>query len=235
MSCVLVFGSGAPSFHTADVAAGKLHFSALIWVRGFGGSAGVCACTAEAAPRTSRKSQYSSYNLHSHEAPRHCAVVAGRYRRFTAGAQNQTDARLKRLFPAATTFSPKGGDPPHVKAYTARPCLGYAFWTTELLPLERGYGGPIVMLLGIDTKGILTGVIVIEHHEPYGDFSIDPPAFAAQFKGKDVRDPFKLGEDIDAVSRATITMSSAVRTIRNSSRRMARSYLTAPAGDIPSR
>jgi len=27
----------------------------------------------------------------------------------TAGAQNQTDARLKRLFPAATTFSPKGG------------------------------------------------------------------------------------------------------------------------------
>jgi hypothetical protein len=87
----------------------------------------------------------------------------------------------------------------------------------------------------MDTKGILSGLIIIEHHEPYGDFSIDPPSFAAQFKGKDVRDPFKLGEDIDAVSRATITMSSAVRTIRNSARRMARSYLTPPAAASPSR
>jgi hypothetical protein len=43
-----------------------------------------------------------------------------------------------------------------------------------------------------------------------------------------VRDAFKLGEDIDAVSRATITMSSAVRAIRNSSRRIARQLLTAP-------
>ena len=153
----------------------------------------------------------------------------------TAGAQNQTDARLKRLFPAATTFSPKGGDPPHVKAYNGDTLLGYAFWTTEILPLERGYGGPIAILIGMDTKGLLSGQVIIEHHEPYGDFSIEPPAFAAQFKGKDVRDPFKLGEDIDAVSRATITMSSAVRTIRNSARRIARSYLTPPAAASPSR
>ena len=86
----------------------------------------------------------------------------------------------------------------------------------------------------MDTKGILSGIVIVEHHEPYGDFSIDPPAFAAQFKGKDVRDPFKLGEDIDAVARATITMSSAVRTIRNSSRRIARAYLTPPSAP-PSR
>ena len=147
----------------------------------------------------------------------------------TAGAQNQTDARLKRLFPAATTFSPKGGDPPHVKAYNGDTLLGYAFWTTEILPLERGYGGPIAILIGLDINGKMTGLYVGEHHEPYGDFSIEPPAFAAQFKGKDVRDPFKLGEDVDAVSRATITMSSAVRAIRNSVRRVARTFLTPPA------
>jgi Na+-translocating ferredoxin:NAD+ oxidoreductase RnfG subunit len=80
----------------------------------------------------------------------------------------------------------------------------------------------------LDTNGKLAGLYVGEHHEPYGDFSIDPPSFAAQFKGKDVRDPFKLGDDIDAVSRATITMSSAVRAIRNSSRRVARTFLTPP-------
>ncbi len=148
----------------------------------------------------------------------------------TAGGQS-IDARLKQLFPSATSFSPKEGDPPHFTAYSGGPAktiAGYAFWTTEILPLERGYGGPIAMLVGLDTAGRLTGVIMGEHHEPYGDFSIDMPKFAATFKNKDVRDPFKLGEDVDAVSRATITMSSAVRAIRNSSRRMARQFLTAP-------
>ena len=146
----------------------------------------------------------------------------------TAGAQNQTDARLKRLFPAATTFSPKAGDPPHVKAYNGETLLGYAFWTTEILPLERAYGGPIAVLVGMDTKGILSGIVIVEHHEPYGDFSIDRPAFAAHFRNKDVRDPFQLGKDIDAVSRATITMSSAVRAIRLSARRIARALIAPP-------
>jgi NosR/NirI family nitrous oxide reductase transcriptional regulator len=147
----------------------------------------------------------------------------------TAGAQNQTDARLTRLCPAATTFSPKAGDPPHVKAYNGETLLGYAFWTTEILPLERAYGGPIAILVGMDTKGLLSGIVVIEHHEPYGDFSIDRPEFPAQFRGKNVRDPFKLGGDVDAVSRATITMSAAVRTIRNGSRRIARSLIAPPS------
>lgn len=152
-----------------------------------------------------------------------------------AGGQTSVDPRLRQLFPTATSFSPKGGDPPHYKAYAGAPSdatlLGYAFWTTELLPLERGYGGPIAVLVGLDTKGTLTGIVVGSHHEPYGDFSIDPPQFAAQFRGKDVRDPFRLGQDIDAVSRATITMSSAVRTIRNSARRMARQFLTPPTAN----
>jgi NosR/NirI family nitrous oxide reductase transcriptional regulator len=148
-----------------------------------------------------------------------------------AGIEASVLDKLKRLFPAATTFSPKEGEPLHFTAYAAdargaRTVMGYAFWTTEVVPLERGYGGPIVMLVGIDTKGFLSGVIVGEHHEPYGSFSIDMPAFPAQFRGKDVHDPFKLGEDVDAVSRATITMTSAVRTIKNASRRVARQLLT---------
>jgi NosR/NirI family nitrous oxide reductase transcriptional regulator len=144
-------------------------------------------------------------------------------------AQGQPDARLKRLFPSATSFSPKEGDPPHFKAFNGKTLLGYAFWTTEVSPLERGYAGPIAMLVGLDVKGALTGLVVADHHEPYGDFSIDRPGFAAQFAGKDVRDPFKLCEDIDAVSRATITMSSAVRAVRGSARRVARQFLAPPS------
>ena len=154
-------------------------------------------------------------------------------------AQSAPDAKqqaqLRRLFPAATAFSPKGGDPPHYKAFLSDPksglqtLLGLAFWTTELDPLERGYDGPIKILVGMDSKGILTGVIVTEHHEPYGDFSIDRAEFAAQFKGKNIRDPFKVGSDIDAVSRATISVTSSSRAIRNSARRVARQLLTPEA------
>jgi len=138
-------------------------------------------------------------------------------------------AQLKQLFPDAATFSPKGGNPPHFKAFTGTQALaGFAFWTTELEPLERGYDGPIKMLVGLDTKGVLTGVVVVEHHEPYGNFSVEPPEFATQFKGKSIRDQFKVGVDVDAVSRATITITSATRAIRNSARRVARQLLTPP-------
>ena len=152
----------------------------------------------------------------------------------TAQSADAQQARLKRLFPSATTFSPKGGDPPHFKAYGAgQTLLGYAAWTTEVVPLERAYAGPIAILVGIDTSGVLTGIVLGEHHEPYGDFSIDTPGFSATFKGKDVRDPFRLGGDVDAVSRATITMSSAVRAIRNSARRIAREFIAAPGTAKP--
>ena len=161
------------------------------------------------------------------------ALLAGSALVIPVGAQSPVEARLRQLFPAATAFSPKEGDPPHFKAYSGgrdtANLIGYAFWTTELVPLERGYGGPIAILVGLDTRGILTGISMGEHHEPYGDFSIDRPEFAATFRSKDVRDPFKLGADIDAVSRATITMASAVRAVRNSARRVARQYLTPPS------
>jgi transcriptional regulator of nitric oxide reductase len=139
------------------------------------------------------------------------------------------DTQLKALFPAATTFSDKGGDPPHFKAFVAPSALtGFAFWTTELDPLERGYGGPIKILVGMTTGGTLAGVVVVDHREPFGYFSIDRPEFAAQFKGKNIRDPFKVGGDVDAVSRATMSVTSATRAIRDSARLAARRLL--PAG-----
>ena len=142
--------------------------------------------------------------------------------------------QLKKVFPSASSFSLKEGDPPHFKAFKIGPSptspelAGFVFWTTELEPLERGYDGPIKMLVGMDTAGIITGVLVTQNHEPYGNFSVEPPQFAEQFRGKSIRDPFKVGVDVDAVSRATITVTSATRAIRNSARRMATRLLAPP-------
>ena len=144
-------------------------------------------------------------------------------------------AELKRLFPAAAAFSPLGGQPLHFKAYAvdpkanpSAPPIGIAFWTTDLVPQEHGYHGPIHILVGMDLAATLTGVIVTYDSEPYGYFSVEPPKFAAQFKGKSIRDPFRVGADVDAVSRATITITSAARAIRISARRMAMQLLAPP-------
>ena len=144
------------------------------------------------------------------------------------------DPLLRALFPAAATFSPLTGDPLHFIAYagdsrqsaSGRP-LGIAFWTTDLVPQEHGYHGPIQILVGMDVAGILTGVVVDYNTEPYGYFSVDPPKFAAQFKGKSIRDPFRVGQDVDAVSRASISINSATRAIRDSARMAAQRVLPA--------
>ena len=72
------------------------------------------------------------------------------------------ETQLKRVFPYATAFSTKQARPlPHFIAYTggagSQTVAGYAFWTTELEPLERGYDGPIKMLVGLDTNGQING------------------------------------------------------------------------------
>jgi NosR/NirI family nitrous oxide reductase transcriptional regulator len=146
--------------------------------------------------------------------------------------------QLERLFPTATDFSPKQPTPPHFKAYATTPSgertlLGVAFWTTELDPLERGYDGPIKILVGMNMNGVLTGVVVAEHHEPYGYFSIDRKQFSGQFIGKNIRDPFTVGADVDGVSRASISIASATRAIRNSARQVARQLLLPPAVPSP--
>jgi NosR/NirI family transcriptional regulator, nitrous oxide reductase regulator len=160
-----------------------------------------------------------------------CVILAADLLAAAIGGQPKPtlDALLRQLFPAAASFSPKTGEPPHFKAFDQRQTItGYAFWTTELEPLERGYDGPIKILVGLDLKGVLTGIVVAEHNEPYGNFSIDPPGFAAEFRGKSIRDPFRVGGDIHAVSRATMTVTSAARAVRNSARRVARQLLVAP-------
>ena len=120
---------------------------------------------------------------------------AGRARRVVALAADRiftnpkVEPHLRALFPKAAAFSPLEGTPLHFKAYAAdpkttpnAPLLGYAFWTTDLVPKEYGYHGPIHILVGMDLTGILSGVVVDYDSEPYGYFSVQPPEFAAQFK-----------------------------------------------------
>jgi transcriptional regulator of nitric oxide reductase len=159
-------------------------------------------------------------------------ISAAAQKRIAGFIETMPTAKLKYLFPSGIRFTPRGEkDPLYFTVYgadernpNAKP-VGYAFWTTDIIPEELGYHGHIHMLIGMNTAGRLTGVIVDVNTEPYGDISVELPEFAAQFKGKSIRDPFVPGQDVDALSRATITIRAAAREIRESSRIVARAVL----------
>jgi len=145
---------------------------------------------------------------------------------------NPADGHLKMMFPDAAYISPHSGSPLHWKIYRVDPRMNpkvqpiaLAWWTTDVVPLERGYAGPTQMFVGMNMSGIIVGAITDYSSDPYAFFSVEPPAFAAQFKGKSVRAPFRVGEDIHAVSRATLTVQSATRAVRDSARTMAKLFL----------
>lgn len=164
--------------------------------------------------------------------------TAARAQRPIAGfIEPMPSAKLKQLFPKAVAFSPRGDkDPLYFTAFAVDPVkspgakpIGWAFWTMDLVPGELGYHGHIHMLVGMDPSGRIVGVIMDVNTEPYGDISINLPEFPLQFKGKSIRDRFEIGQDVDLVSRATITVRAAARTIRESARMVARAVLTPDA------
>ena len=147
-------------------------------------------------------------------------------------ATQEEEQLFKEVFPDAEVFSSKEGRHPHHKAYGPDPdtgetvLLGFVFMTIEVEPEEWAYSSEIEVLVGMTTEGVITKAKMIDHYEPFGYFSIDPPEFIEQFEGKSILDPFEEGRDIDTVTRATITIEGAARVIKKAARKIARQYLS---------
>ncbi|MEN3186322.1 MAG: RnfABCDGE type electron transport complex subunit G [Atribacterota bacterium] len=87
---------------------------------------------------------------------------------------------------------------------------GYVFRVSTM-----GYGGMMVLLLGISQEGILTGIQVLEHQETPGlGSNITEEAFQNQFMGKSIDDPFEVKKDVQAVTGATISTNAVLRACR---------------------
>lgn len=141
-----------------------------------------------------------------------------------------TLSQFREVFADADTFVAGEGEYSHHRAYRTsgeaeQELVGFVFYTASVVPDEWAYSGNIDMLVGITTAGIITGTLVVDHTEPFGYFSIDPPEFAAQFTGKSIMDPLKEGVDVDSITTATITVEGAARVVRKAARRVARQHL----------
>ena len=120
----------------------------------------------------------------------------------------QIDAELRHVFPQAETWTFKDRESPHFRGYVGvgeeRDLVGLAFVTTDIT-CTNGYKGPIPILVGMKLDVTVTRILLFYHREPFGYFSIDLQAFSDQFENKSVLDPLIVGEDVDAITRATVT------------------------------
>jgi Na+-translocating ferredoxin:NAD+ oxidoreductase subunit G len=79
----------------------------------------------------------------------------------------------------------------------------------------KGYGGPMRMAVGIGQDGKVAGVSVISHNETPGlGSNVENPDFLEQFVGMGHDDPVQVGEDIQAITGATITSKAAAKDVR---------------------
>ncbi len=142
---------------------------------------------------------------------------------------------LDEVMPGVERFGPVEGDPPVVRGYATGPdgvetLVGWVFLTSDLPPEQFGYSGPIEALVGLRPNGTITGVRVTDYMESYmrsmGDF-LRTPGFQEQFAGKHVGDPFRVWDDVDGISRVSISVRALSRGVRDSARRVANAYGTA--------
>ncbi len=160
------------------------------------------------------------------------AVVLSMCARAQDEWQNLDPSWLQEVMPQADSFSDKQGDPLAIHAYRQlngeQILIGYLFTSPDIPPEEIGYSGPIDLLLGINLDGEITGVKALHYEESHrlvrGDF-ITESGFLDQLTGKSLADNFRPGEDIDGMSRATISSWAVARSVRETARRIAVAYL----------
>jgi NosR/NirI family nitrous oxide reductase transcriptional regulator len=155
-------------------------------------------------------------------------------------SQYFTPAILELIFPGADNVGETSGIPPAAAVYDGGRLLGYLFSTWDVTQSKGFSDQPLVLLVGLDLAGRITGARLVHHSEPIAILGLHDEQFqqfADNYKGLDVRtgvDVVKtisssvLGQQsfsqraapgttdaakLDAVSRATTTsvlMSDAI-------------------------
>lgn len=104
-----------------------------------------------------------------------------------------------------------------------------AFNTYDIVPSIRGYAGPIKIFLALNPDGKIAGIKILGHKETknYVHY-MERPEYLQKFLGKNVNDPFEADKDVDAISRATVSVEALAKTIKESSRIVAADVLKIP-------
>ena len=95
-----------------------------------------------------------------------------------------------------------------------------------------GYGGPMTVAVGVDLQGNVQGIVVLTQREtPVWFRKVADSGLISSLLGKNYQDPFRLGQDVDGITGATVTSRAIVESVRSGARAVAGDQLglTLPA------
>ncbi|MBR0779877.1 NosR/NirI family protein [Bradyrhizobium iriomotense] len=116
------------------------------------------------------------------------------------------------FFPGADRFGPPQGDPPIVPVYRGDQLQGFVFLNSDFANAVGYSGKPVHIVAGIDPKGVITGVKLVDHKEPIVLVGIPEARIVAAMNsliGKDMKPVARGAESppqVDIVSGATVTV-----------------------------
>ncbi len=96
-----------------------------------------------------------------------------------------------------------------------------------------GYGGPVYLLVGVDTSAEIVGIQVIEQRETPGFYALlrDRDYFNS-FLGQSIDTEYVLGENIDSVSGATLSAQAVASAIQQATQQISRNALATTSPPI---
>ncbi|PJR09661.1 regulatory protein NosR [Sinorhizobium meliloti] len=133
------------------------------------------------------------------------------------------------IFPGATRFGEVTGDPPIAPVFRGDSLLGYAYLNSDVTSSVGYSGKPIHVVVGINPKGVVRGLKLVDHKEPIVLIGIPEAKVVASVNaliGKDLG-RVSAGADrppqVDIVSGATVTVLVMGDSIVRSSVKLIRS------------
>ena len=79
--------------------------------------------------------------------------------------------------------------------------------------VTQGYAGEIIMMIGVNNQGTVTGLVIRDMEETFGlgERALDDADFLAQFLN--TSGDAAVGENVDAVTGATVTSKAIARSV----------------------
>jgi NosR/NirI family transcriptional regulator, nitrous oxide reductase regulator len=119
----------------------------------------------------------------------------------------------RKFFPEALSFKERQQPFPYITAMDGQKALGYALLTENLKLNIQGYGGPVPLAIAFAPDGKVLDLTALPNNEsPSYTGALD--IFLRQFINRSRHDPLVLGQDIDAISRATVTSDAVTSTVK---------------------
>lgn len=145
--------------------------------------------------------------------------------------------KIAEIFPTATRIGIPDSDLPVIPVYQLNQLLGYVFESNNFTNFMGFTGKPINILIGLDPKGVIVGLTILQHDEPifvHGLGQLPLFEFVQQYKNHSIKERFIIDSKdrsstdttyFDGVTKATVSVLVVNDTIVTSALKVARAKL----------